>query len=352
MINWSETMQQTFEFYIVDPSTWKDKSKLDNVTSCRINRDESNETLGSATIDCDSILDECYIRVYLVVIQNGETNKVPLGTFLVQTPSTDFDGKVMSTSLDAYTPLSELKDGLPPLGYSIIKDTEIMSLATKICEEHMRAPVVGTKSTDKLYDDFVSNTNDTWLSFVRDLIASAKYKINLDPMGRTIFEPIQDVASLQPVKIYDDDNSSILYPDISDERDLYGVPNVVEVVCSTDAGYLFSRVVNDDPNSAISTVNRGREVVYRKNNPDIVGLPSQAYLDTYAEQLLRNLSCLEHKITYKHGYCDVRVGDCVMLNYRRAGLNNVKAKVISQSITCETGCPVEETAIYTTKLWR
>ena len=41
-----------------------------------------------------------------------------------------------------------------------------------------------------------------------------------------------------------------------------------------------------------------------------------------------------------------------MLNYQRAGLKYVKAKVISQSISCETGCPVEETAIYTTKLWR
>jgi hypothetical protein len=46
------------------------------------------------------------------------------------------------------------------------------------------------------------------------------------------------------------------------------------------------------------------------------------------------------------------MGDCVILDYKRAGLVNVKAKVISQSISCVTGCPVEETAIYTTKLWR
>lgn len=352
MVDWTKSMQQTFEYYIVDPATWKDDSELTEVTSCTINRDESNETLGSATIDCTSAIDECYVRTYLVVIQNGETTKVPLGTHLVQTPSVDFDGKSESISLDAYTPLIELKDGLPPLGYSILKDTQIMPLATSLCDEHMRAPVVGAKSTQKLYADFISNTSDTWLSFISDLVSNAKFKLALDEMGRVLFEPVQDIGSLQSVWTYDDGNSSILYPDISDERDLYGVPNVVEVVYSTDSGYLFSRIVNNDPNSSISTVNRGREVVYRETNPNVIGNPTQGYLDSYAEQLLRNLSCLEHTITYKHGYCPVRVGDCVTLNYKRAGLNNVRAKVTSQSIKCETGCPVEETAVYTTRLWR
>ena len=120
----------------------------------------------------------------------------------------------------------------------------------------------------------------------------------------------------------------------------------------TDEEKYFSRVVNNDKNSPISVVNRGREVVYRETSPGVTGSVNQAYIDNYAAQLLRNLSCLEHKVTYTHGYCPVRVGDCVRLDYKKAGLDNVKAKVISQSIKCETGCPVEETAVYTTKLWR
>ena len=48
----------------------------------------------------------------------------------------------------------------------------------------------------------------------------------------------------------------------------------------------------------------------------------------------------------------VRIGDCILFNYKRAGITNVKAKVISQSISCITGCMVEEAAMYTTKLWR
>lgn len=352
MIDWTKSMKQTFEYYIVDPYTWKDDKQVSTIESATINRDDTSSTLGSATFDIGEELDECYIRSYLVAVQNGDTAKIPLGTHLVQTPSSDFDGKRKSNSMDAYTPLIELKDGAPPIGYSILKDQPIMSTAAALCRENMRAPVVEAKSTDKLYSDFVSNLDDTWVTFISDLVSNAKHKLGVDELGRLMFPPDQDAASLQPVWTYNDDNSSILLPSIKNKRDLYGVPNVVEVVYSTDAGYLFSRVVNDDVNSPISTVNRGREILYRDTNPSVTGNPTQEYIDNYAYQLLRSLSCLEYTLTYSHGYCPVRVGDCVLLNYERAGLRNIRAKVTSQSIKCQTGCTVEETAVYTTKLWR
>lgn len=352
MIDWTSSMQQTFEFYLVDPATWKDQRLIDTITECTINRDLSSSTLGSATINCNEVMDECYIRAYLVVNQNGYIEKIPLGTVLVQTPSIRFDGKKKSMSMDAYTPLIELKSTVPPIGYSILEKSNTMGVAANLCRENMRAPVVPITVDTELPSDFVSNLDDTWLSFLTDLIFNAKYRFGLDELGRVIFEPEQDTASLRSVWTYNDDNSSILYPDITNERDLYGIPNVVEVVYSTGVGYMFSRIVNDDENSPVSTVSRGREVVYRENNPNFAGVPSQEYIDNYATQLLRNLSCLEHTITYKHSYCPVRIGDCVTLNYKRAGISNIKAKIISQSIKCETGCPVEETAVYTTKLWR
>ena len=152
---------------------------------------------------------------------------------------------------------------------------------------------------------------------------------------------------MQPVWIYTDDNSSILFPDITLSRDLYGIPNVVEVSYSHNNTVLYSRVENNDPSSPVSTVSRGREIIHRSDNPDLVGIPTQVQLDEYAENLLRSLSSIEYKISYSHGYCPVRVGDCVRLNYKRAGLENINAKVISQTIKCEPGCPVEETAVYT-----
>lgn len=352
MIDWKKPMTQTFEYYIVDPITWKDKSKLNNVKSCTINRDYGAETLGSATIDIGESIGEAYIRVYLIANQNGVSEKHPLGTYLVQTPSSSFDGKAKSVSMDAYTPLLELKENPPPLGYSLLEGANIMENAYLIASDNVRAPVVRTQCTTNLFGDFVANTSDTWLSFLTDLISNAKYIFDLDEMGRILFSPKQDTASLQPVWTYDDDNDSILYPDITLNNDLYGIPNVVEIVHSNGGTFYYTRAVNDDPNSLTSTVSRGREIIHRITDTSTLGDPTKEQLDAYAEQFLRNASSLEYTISYFHGYCPVRIGDCVRLNYKRAGITDIKARVISQSIECKPGCKVTEKAIFTTKLWR
>ncbi len=352
MIDWTESMEQTFEYYEIDPYTWKDKKLLDTVKKCSINRDETAETLGSATVDVNDLVGESYIRVYLIASQNGHKEKVCLGTYIVQTPSSSFDGKVRSVSMDCYTPLLELKENPPPLGYALLKDDNIMEEAYRIVRENCRAPVVQTISDKKLLDNFISNTDDTWLKFVSDLIAQAKFKFYLDDEGRILFAPIQKIEELQPVWTYNDDNSSILLPEVTLDHDLYGIPNIVEVTCNTSQGQYMARVVNDDESSPTSTIRRQREIVYRESEPNLTGLPSRMEVDDYAENLLEELSSIEYKVSYSHGYCPVRIGDCVRLNYKRADLQDIKAKVITQTINCESGCSVSETAVFKKKLWK
>lgn len=351
MADWTKAMSQTFEYYLVDPGTWGNKQRIDTIKSSSISWDSDAETLGSASIELTEQLGECYIRIYLVVIQNGVKESFPLGTFLVQTTSSKFDGMVRSMPMDAYTPLLELKDTLPPLGYTISKDSNIMDYANKLVAQQARAPVVDAKCDTTLYSDFIANSDDTWLTFLTDLLANAKYQFGLDEMGRVIFLPIQEMTKLQPVWEFNDDNSSILYPDVSVSHDLYGIPNVVEVIYSSSTENQVFRVENNDTTSPISIVNRGREVVYRETNPDFTADPTTAQLEEYAKSLLKSKSSIEYTVSYSHGYCPVRVGDCVRLNYSRAGLDGVKAKVISQSIDCTPGCKVTETAVYTEQLW-
>ena len=352
MVDWLASMQQTFEYYTVDPGTWKDNKLLSDVKMSSITRDSEVETLGSATFEVTDLLGECYVRVYLITIQNGKREKHPLGTFLVQTPSSSFDGKTRNVSMDAYTPLLELKEKQPPIGYYIPKNENIMNMVKRLTQENARAPVSGVNCSAKLNYDFVADTDDTWLSFLTDLVVDAKYTFDLDELGRILFSPKQDTASLQPIWTYDDNNSSILYPDMSIDHDLYGIPNVVEIIYTTNNNTYYAKVVNDDSNSPTSTVNRGREITYRETKPNLIGEPTQAQVEEYAEQLLKDLSSIEYTVSYTHGYCPVKVGDCVRLNYSRAGLNGVKAKVISQTIKCEPGCPVTEKAVFTTNLWR
>ena len=227
-----------------------------------------------------------------------------------------------------------------------------MERAYQLTRENMRAPVIQTINETNLNSDFIAQSSDTWITLIADLIKNAKYTFDLDEMGRVLYSPIQDTASLQPVWTFNDDNSSILMPEITLDHDIFGIPNVVEVIYTSGKDYFYSKVVNDDVNSPTSTANRGRMIKYRDANPSIPGIPTQAMIDEYATTLLRNLSSVEYTIKYSHGYCPVRTGDCVRLNYKSAGITDIKAKVTTQTIKCDTGCTVSETAVFTTKLWR
>lgn len=352
MVDWTKSMTQTFEYYIVDPLSWKEIRKIENVRSSKITRDLETDTLGSLVIDTNEDLKECYVRVYMIVLQNGKRTKHPLGTFLVQTPNVIFDGKSRNISLDAYSPLLELKENQPSIGYSIMEGDNIMEIAYRLIRENCRAPVVKTINESTLYYDFVANTDDTWITFLKDLVSNAEFEIGLDEISRIIFNPIQRVNELQPKWVFDDSNSSILHPDIEMSQDLYGIPNAVEVIFSNNRDYKYAKVVNNDSDSVTSVANRGREIVHRVMNPSLFCNPTVEQLEEYGRQVLKELSCLEYRITYSHGYCPVNIGDCVRLNYKRAGITNMKAKIIKQTIDCVPGCPVSETAIFTSQLWR
>ena len=77
----------------------------------------------------------------------------------------------------------------------------------------------GTVFEDILPIDFTAEADETWLDYISSLMAYSKYYYMLDEMGRVLFAPSQSIGSLQSVWTYDDDNSSILYPDIYDDFD-------------------------------------------------------------------------------------------------------------------------------------
>jgi hypothetical protein len=365
MPDWTKSMTQTYEYYIVDPGTWKDMKRINVIKSSSIKRDSKVETRGSASFEVTEKLSECYIRTYLVTVQNGVTEKHVLGTHLVQTPSSKFNGRIANITLDGYTSLLELKENQPPIGFFVPKTTKedpvnVMEQAYMIARDNARAPVIKTECPSEVSHEFVADSGDTWITYISDLIANqvyedvrndnktrvTKYQLDVDELGQIMFTPVQEIAVMQPIWTYTDDNSSILYPDISMEHDLYGIPNVVEITYSSNGQLYYARVENNDPNSPLSTISRGRKISYRAINPTIGAgsNPTQAMVSEYASQLLESLSSLHCTVSYTHGYCPVRVGDCVLLNYSRAGITNIKAKVISQDIKCTPGCSVTETA--------
>lgn len=352
MPDWTQSMKQTYRYFIVDPATWGNKKEIRNIEASTVTYDLKAETLGTASfkITGDDV-GECYIRPYVEIFQNGMTERFPLGTFLVQTPTENFNGMYKSLILSAYSPLLEVRDVYPPIGYTVDEGSNIMSSAYDILKENVRVPVIKPSCDKELIADYVAEPNDSMLTYLSNLLSVADYRFDLDELGRIGFMPIPRFDTMQPVWTYDDDDTSILYHEVSTERDLYGIPNVVEVIYSGPDGAVFATAENNDNDSPTSIKNRGRKVMYRDTNPNFSGTPTIEMVQDYADRLLEQKSSLEYTITYSHGFCPTRVGQCVRINYSRAGLYNVKAFITRQNINMDEGCKVEETATFTRKLW-
>ena len=58
MPDWTKSMQQSYEYYTVEPTTLADIKRLDNVKRAKFTRELDAETLGSATIDVTNSVGE------------------------------------------------------------------------------------------------------------------------------------------------------------------------------------------------------------------------------------------------------------------------------------------------------
>lgn len=351
MTDWSREMEQTFEYYTVDAGTWKDVRKLDTVTSCSLSFDSTDKYIATASLGIDEDLGERYVRAYLITKQDGVREKHPLLCFLTQWTGNTFDGTHTSSSVDCYAPLYELAEKQPALGYFIEEGKDIPTAAYMTARENMRAPVVRPSEGESLSAAFVANSGDTWLTFEQDLLSTSNLHFAYDEQTRILFEPDKKLSAMSPVTTYTDNNSSILLPSCTQEKDLYNIPNVVEVVYSDGTRIYYGKAVNDDPNSAVSTVHRGREIPVVITDPVFSGIPTESMVQDYAKDELAKRSTLIVKVTYKHGFNDVRLGDAVLINNTRAGITNTIARVTAQSFECKAGIEVTETAEYEQKYW-
>lgn len=352
MIDWDEEMAQSFSYYEVSPSTWQATRRLREIVSAELTFDAEDALKASATFEARQDVGECYIRAVMDVRQGREEASIVLGTFLSQTASLSRASTGPSWSVEAYSPLLELADDSPPLGYYVPKGSNVLAAACDLAVEHCRAPVVRAEGSALLSEAFVAAPEETWLDFLAALAAKAARTLGVDPMGRIVLMPAKASAAMRPVCSLGASGHRILRPDVTDERDLYGVPTSVQLVWSgPDGASLSATAHNDNPDSSTSRKSRGRTILLRETDVDLPEalLPGDAArrLSQMASERLAEEGCLEHSISYERAYLpNVEVGSCIYIDDAALGVAS-RAVVARQTISCRTGCKVAETAKYT-----
>lgn len=371
-IDWTKSMQQTFEYYTVDPKTWYDDKQIMTVISSSHSHDITTDLKGNATLNTTEQMGENYIRTYMVCKQGRYTYRECLGTYLYMSSSDSFDGIKHNYTMTGYSPLVELQEALPPVGYFIYGKVKKGDEAPLVTEEIRKAIVNNTRCEftmnitipKPLLNNFVAGTGDNWLTVVNNLLTAsseAKYMLMVDEWGTVQLRNQLNAESMQPKFVFDDGNSSILLPTIDTNEDLFTIPNAVELIFTGNKLYGAHKVTvyNEDEASPVSVQKRGR-VIKRRYSVTNIAVPTgtvtediiHEVVESQAYTLLEALSTVSKAISFSHGYCGSKVGDCIIINYTRAGLENVKAVITTQKVNCTPGCQVDETALYTKKYWR
>ena len=251
----------------------------------------------------------------------------PLGVFIPTTQSLSFDtnSRVTIQAYDRCQRVLDTNSATPvywPRGTLYLDAIEQLLNAAGI-------NTVFTSPNDAAFteprEDWPAGT--PYLTIVNDLLAEINYKtLFFDENGAAVLEPVSTPEASQIRHTLDDeDPETMVVLPITRKNDTFSAPNKFIVFCATPDKdeNMVAVAVNDNPQSPISTVRRGREIV---SVSTVDNIASQAELQAYAERL-RNDSLLSGEtVTVSTGLMPGwQVGDAVAMHQRpRAWIERTK----------------------------
>lgn len=332
MINYSNGISATYYAARVNPKTWTDAGEID-IISGSVTKKAGSDLVESAEVTVSEDFGaEAWLRVYLVAQQGGAKERVPLFTGIVSSPSRDIKGERETRKLDCYSVLKVAADILLPVGWFAPARTNGGELI-RILLSDLPCPVEVDEGAPNIISSFVAGNNDSKLSVAQDIAEAINWQIKVHGDGSVRICP-------KPLTIsgtFDNIENDIIETSVTDNRDIFSVPNVLRVTLGGSA----ATARDDDPDSVYSTITRGREVWQNED----AKLAAGESLGEYAVRRLKELQNPSRKLSYTRRFQpDVDVNDLVSIIYPKQSIGDV-FRVQSQTITLSHGAKVKEEVI-------
>lgn len=311
-MDWSKGYSAAYYMQRVDPATWRDIGLI-QVTGGSIKRMSTGKR-ESADVDCVGIDIgvEQWVRIYLDASQDGSTAHVALFTGLATSPAKNIDGVVTKSTLTCYSVLKPCEDVDLPLGWYAPAGASggevIRSLLTA-----SPAPVVIADSSPTLTSAIVAEGNENHLTMIDKILSAMGWRIRIDGDGTVNVEPKPVDAAV----VFDPLSNDVIETKIKLSADWYSCPNVYRAT----SGDVTGIARDEDPDSALSTVGRGREVWKSESG---VNLASTESIAQYAARKLKEAQQVKQTASYDRRYYPGLVpGDRVQMHYPEQGLSGV-----------------------------
>ena len=320
-VNWSKGFSSRYYISVLDRNTWRDLRRIE-ITGGTIKREDS-DLRESADIDCINYQEttENLIRVWLDARQGGASSHIPLFTGLATSPGKDINGNLVSNTLECYSVLKIAQDMLLPRGWYAPKGIDSGDLIRDLLGV-IPVEIEIPKISSGLKSAIIAEDGENRLSMTDKILSVMEWRLKLDGYGNIHIEDYKWDA----VSTFDALNNDVLEPSLTINNDWYECPNVYRAVL--DDSYAIAR--DDNPDSQLSTVSRGREVWFEDSS---VYLEENQTLADYAQRMLEKAQRSSTTISYDRRFDpNVYVSDVVRLNYSG---QNIKGDylVTSQTIT-------------------
>lgn len=319
-MDWSKGFSARYYVSVLDRDTMRDLRRIE-ITGGTIKREDS-DLRESADIDCVNYENETeqFVRVWLDTDQNGASSHTPLFTGIATSPGKNINGTLVTNTLECYSVLKIAQDMLLQRGWYAPKGVNsgvlIQDLLSVIPVEISIA-----ENSPGLKSAIIAESEENRLSMTDKILELMNWRMRLDGYGNIYIEPYSN----DPVAKFDAINNDVIEPSLSVSYDWFDCPNVYRAVL--DDSYALAR--DDDPDSALSTVNRGREIWVEDSS---VYLQENETLAEYAERMLALAQRASQSISYDRRFDpEVYVSDIIMLNYPAQNISGTYL-VTSQNI--------------------
>lgn len=183
------------------------------------------------------------------------------------------------------------------------KGTLYLSVIKTILTNYDYPDVINDDSAAVLSTDREWEIGENVLDIVNELLKEINFNsFFLDENG--VARLTKKDKKIVPAHVYKEGNLSKIRPDINVSEDVYKIPNVfIGVVSRPEAEPLIYRRVNDNPDSIVSTIGRGFEIVRVENLNDIANEEElKNYIDDIYLQSIQTVEKIEFSSAIESGH--------------------------------------------------
>ena len=325
-----------FRFVVVSRSTGLELRRLHGIKprSLQLSFNDSTSVKESGTVDYAGRVSvgSDLLRVYLDVdFHDGTTELVALGTYLVNAPERTADGAVSTGTMSLDGRLQELSDSQLIFPITLSEGSNPVAVAAALIRQRGLECVcddtdyrVGGQRTYGVGGD----GDESVLDAVNDLLGLAGFRSAwTDGYGVVHLTRYAEPSSSAPTWEFVEGAGARFMSEVTEERDAYGVANVVRVTYSSQSRSFAGVARDDDPDSEFSTVTQGREICRTETLSDVPENATDEQIDDLvkrkAMELLRTEQSVIHRVTLSSVWCPIRYGDTVRLDYPSAGISGL-----------------------------